>query len=232
MTTPSMATPSGRPTSEPTPSVAATATDSAPTVAPASAAATADEQTAAATAATPPEDRVATEHDLVRGAGGRRALAVLRLATGFIFLWAFLDKTFGLGYSTPTERAWINGGTPSQGFLNSDAVVGPLKPFFAAIASPATDVLFMIGMLAIGLAVMIGIGLRISAVVGTLIMLAMYLAEWPFEANAASNNPLITYQLMYALALIVIAALSAGDTWGAGKAWKRLGIVQKMPWLI
>src|SRR5262245_1017370 len=25
-----------------------------------------------------------------------RALAVLRIATGFVFLWAFLDKTFGL----------------------------------------------------------------------------------------------------------------------------------------
>ena len=29
-----------------------------------------------------------------------RALAVLRIATGFVFLWAFLDKTFGLGYAT------------------------------------------------------------------------------------------------------------------------------------
>ena len=37
--------------------------------------------------------------------GARRSLAVLRLATGFIFLWAFLDKTFGLGFSTPVERA-------------------------------------------------------------------------------------------------------------------------------
>ena len=178
------------------------------------------------------EDRVATQRDLVRGVNRRWSLAVLRLATGFIFLWAFFDKTFGLGYSTPAERAWINGGTPSQGFLNSDAVIGPLKPVFAAIASPASDVLFMIGMLGIGLAVMIGIGLRVSAVLGSIIMVLMYLAEWPFGANAASNNPLVDYHIIYALALIVIAALSAGDTWGAGRAWKRLGIVQKMPWLI
>ena len=65
----------------------------------------------------------------------RRALAVLRLATGFIFLWAFLDKTFGLGFSTPAERAWLNGGTPSQGFLASDSVTGPLKSFFAGEAT-------------------------------------------------------------------------------------------------
>lgn len=227
-----------------TPSTARPETSNAkarvPTVAENAAAASAAVATAASASAhaddsstgVQPDDRVATQRDLVRGVGGRRALAVLRLATGFIFLWAFFDKTFGLGFSTPAERAWINGGTPAQGFLNSDAVVGPLKPFFASIASPASDILFMIGMLTIGLAVMIGIGLRVSAVVGTVLMLAMYLAEWPFGANAASNNPLVDYHIIYALALIVIAALSAGDTWGAGRAWKRLGIVQKMPWLI
>ncbi|RFA16917.1 DoxX family protein [Subtercola boreus] len=162
----------------------------------------------------------------------RRVLAVLRIATGFIFLWAFIDKLFGLGYSTPAAKAWINGGTPSQGFLNSPSVVGPLKPFYAAIASPTTDVLFMLGMLAIGVAVILGIGLRVSAVAGTIIMLFMYLAEWSFGQNAASTNPLVDYHIIYALALITVAALSAGDTWGLGSAWKKLTIVQRYRWLI
>ncbi|MER7279174.1 hypothetical protein ABT369_32520, partial [Dactylosporangium sp. NPDC000244] len=34
-----------------------------------------------------------------------RALAVLRYATGFVFLWAFADKLLGLGYSTPSAKA-------------------------------------------------------------------------------------------------------------------------------
>lgn len=177
-------------------------------------------------------DRLVTERDLVKPEAGRRVLAVLRLATGFIFLWAFLDKTFGLGYATPPERAWINGGTPSQGFLLGDGVVGPLKPFFASIASPASDVLFMLAMLGIGAAVMLGIGLRVSAVVGTFVLLAMYLAEWPIGTDNGSNNPLVNYHVIYALSLIVVAVLSAGDTWGAGRPWKRLGLVQKAPWLI
>jgi len=162
---------------------------------------------------------------------GRYSLAILRLATGFIFLWAFLDKTFGLGFSTPTERAWINGGTPSQGFLMSDGVTGPLKGFFASIASPLTDVLFMAGMLGIGLAVVLGIGLRISAVVGTAIMVLMYLAEWPFTAYTASTNPLVDYHIIYALALIVIAATAAGNTWGLGTQWKKLPVVRTQSWL-
>jgi thiosulfate dehydrogenase [quinone] large subunit len=162
---------------------------------------------------------------------GRYALAILRLATGFIFLWAFLDKTFGLGFATPVERAWINGGTPSQGFLNSDAVTGPLKSFFAGIASPASDVIFMLGLLGIGVAVVLGIGLRISAVAGTVMMVAMYLAEWPFAAGGSSTNPAVDYHIIYALALIVVAATAAGDTWGLGTWWKSLPFVRTQKWL-
>jgi thiosulfate dehydrogenase (quinone) large subunit len=172
------------------------------------------------------------EQQLVISRLGRRVLGVLRLATGFVFLWAFLDKTFGLGFSTPSAGAWIRGGAPSQGFLKSPAVVGPLKPFFAAIAGPATDVLFMVGMLGVGAAVMLGVGLRVSAAAGSLVLLFMYLAEWPFGANAASSNPLVDYHVIYALSLIVIAVLSAGDTLGFGARWKRLPIVDQHRWLI
>lgn len=163
---------------------------------------------------------------------GRRTLAVLRLATGFIFLWAFLDKTFGLGFSTPAARAWVAGGTPSQGFLLGDGVVGPLKGFFTAVASPASDILFQLAMLGVGAAVMLGIGLRVSAVVGSVLMVAMYLAEWPFGANAASTNPLVDYHIIYALVLVALAVLAAGDTWGAGARWRQLPLVRRLPWLV
>jgi thiosulfate dehydrogenase [quinone] large subunit len=174
----------------------------------------------------------AVVHTEVAVNGGRVALAGLRLATGFIFLWAFLDKAFGLGFSTPVDRAWINGGTPSQGFLGSEAVTGPLQPFFASIASPASDILFMLGMLGIGLAVMLGIGLRVSAIAGSLIMVAMYLAEWPFAAGAGSTNPLVDYHIIYAMALVAIAATSAGDTLGFGSLWRKIPFVARHTWLV
>src|SRR5215211_3236108 len=62
-----------------------------------------------------------------------KALAVLRISTGFVFLWAFLDKTFGLGYATPATRAWINGGSPTKGFLSS-VDVGPFQGMFHSLA--------------------------------------------------------------------------------------------------
>ncbi|WP_454051413.1 DoxX family protein [Cellulomonas sp. Marseille-Q8402] len=170
-----------------------------------------------------------TQDDVVTSVRARRVLAVLRLATGFIFLWAFLDKTFGLGYSTASEAAWINGGTPSQGFL-THAAIGPLADFFISIASPVSDVLFMLGMLGVGAAVMLGIGTRVAAGAGALIMAMMWLAEWPLQSG--SSNPVIDYHVIYAIALVLFALTAAGDTWGLGRWWKSLPVVDKNRWLV
>ena len=63
--------------------------------------------------------------------GAAKFLAVFRVVLGFEFLWAFLDKTFGLGYATPAARAWINGGSPTKGFL-SRVAVDPFEETFHA----------------------------------------------------------------------------------------------------
>src|SRR3989344_5657823 len=58
---------------------------------------------------------------------------VLRLAMGLIFFWAFVDKLFGLGFATKSENAWINGGSPTSGFL-LNATRGPLEALFKGLA--------------------------------------------------------------------------------------------------
>jgi len=167
-----------------------------------------------------------------------RALAVLRIATGFVFLWAFLDKTFGLAYSTPTERAWINGGSPTNGFL-SHVEVGPFQSIAQTIAGTWwADTLFMTGMAAVGIALIAGIGLRVSAASGALIMAMMWLAEFPLDRFTAagepsgSTNPITDYHLIYAVVLVVLAASYAGHTWGLGRIWARLPLVQRNRWMI
>src|SRR5690349_14676160 len=156
-----------------------------------------------------PEEAVHDRPTLTRTAG--RLLAVLRIATGFVFLWAFLDKAFGLGYATTPERAWITGGSPTKGFLSS-VDVGPFAGAFRSWAgAPWADWLFMLGLLGIGLAVLLGVGLRIAAVAGAVQVLLMWAAEWPLarftEAGApsTSTNPIIDYHIIYALVLIVLA---------------------------
>jgi len=163
--------------------------------------------------------------------------AVLRIVTGFVFLWAFLDKTFGLGYATPSERAWLNGGSPTKGFLGS-LDHGPFASMFQSWAGATwADWLFMLGLAGVGIAAVLGIGLRVAAVAGTLMMLLMWVAEWPLDrltdagAPTMSTNPIIDYHIIYALVLIVAALTAAGNTWGFGKAWANLGFVRNNPWL-
>ncbi|MEV5744773.1 hypothetical protein AB0L30_32345, partial [Microbispora rosea] len=56
------------------------------------------------------------------GAGPVRYVwAAARIAVGWVFLWAFLDKLFGWGFATPAAKAWINGGSPTTGFLKGTA---------------------------------------------------------------------------------------------------------------
>ena len=167
-----------------------------------------------------------------------KALAVLRIATGFIFLWAFLDKTFGLGFATPAARAWILGGSPTKGFLSS-VEVGPLQGLFHSIAgNPVLDWLFMLGLLGIGVALIAGIGLRISAIATTVMMAGMWLAEFPLDKTTAagepsmSTNPIVDYHVVYALVAIVAALAYAGHTWGLGRRWAQLPVVQANRWLI
>jgi thiosulfate dehydrogenase (quinone) large subunit len=171
-------------------------------------------------------------------AGAAKFLAVFRVVLGFEFLWAFLDKTFGLGYATPAERAWINGGSPTKGFL-SRVAVGPFEDTFHAWAgAPWADWLFMLGLLAIGIALILGIGLRAAAVGGTVMMVLMWAAEWPLATLTSagepsmSTNPLVDYHIIYALALIALAVTYAGRTWGLGRWWAGLGFVQRNRWLI
>jgi len=170
--------------------------------------------------------------------GAAKALAVLRISLGFVFLWAFLDKTFGLGFSTPSERAWINDGSPTKGFLSS-VEVGPFQSLFHTMAGTwYANGLFMLSMLAIGVALIAGIGLRIAAGAGVLVMALMWLAEFPLDRTTAagkpsgSSNPITDYHFIYGVGLVVLALTYAGHTWGLGRRWAKLPLVQQHRWLI
>jgi thiosulfate dehydrogenase [quinone] large subunit len=165
------------------------------------------------------------------------AFASLRLLTGFVFLWAFLDKTFGFGYATPSGKGWTDGGSPTKGFLGSVAA-GPMESAFHSWAGdPWADWLFMLGLLGIGLALVGGVALRIAAVAGTAMMALMWIAEWPPVKHLSdgtpsmSTNPFVDYHVIYAVALIVLAAVAAGDTLGAGRQWAKLPLVRDHSWL-
>lgn len=150
--------------------------------------------------------------------------AVARLSLGWVFLWAFLDKTFGLGRATPSQSAWVDGGSPTEGFL-ANAPTGPFKGFYHDVAGLAwADWLFMIGLLGIGIALVLGIGVRIAALTGALLLVLMWSAVLPPE-----NNPFMDDHLIYAIVLIGLAAINNGDVIGLGKMWSNTSLVRRFP---
>ena len=168
-----------------------------------------------------------------------RALAALRIAFGLTFLWAFFDKLFALGFSTGRsvnpetgvetvdrfgDAAWINGHSPTEGFLAFGAD-GPFKGIYNDIAGATwADWLFMLGLFGIGLALILGIGMRIAAVSGALLYVLMWTVVLPPE-----NNPVLDDHILGALTLVVLAALNAGNTWGLGKVWSQTEYVKSHP---
>ncbi|MFF5289817.1 DoxX family protein [Paractinoplanes globisporus] len=159
-------------------------------------------------------------------AAAQYLLAGIRIALGWIFLWAFLDKTFGLGHETTAAKSWLNGGSPTKGFLGS-AAEGPFAGFYHSIAGAAViDVLFMATLLGVGVALILGIGMRLAAGAGALLTIMMWTAVLP-----PASNPFLDDHLIYAAILIVLALLGAGDTLGLGRAWSSLPLVRRATWL-
>ena len=175
----------------------------------------------------------AAESTTTRVAARTTAIAVIRIGTGFMFLWAFLDKTFGLGYSTPASKAWIHGGSPTKGFLGSVAV-GPFQSAFHSMAGTAwADWLFMLALLGIGMALILGIGLRMAAVAGIALVGMMWLAVYPPAQHTAvgaatgSSNPFVDEHVMDALALLAVAAFGTSSPLGLGAFWARIPLVHR-----
>lgn len=153
--------------------------------------------------------------------------AILRLSLGWIMFWAFIDKLFGLGFATPPAKAWLAGGSPTIGFLKASSK-GPLAPFFQAIAgNPAVDWLFMIGLLLIGLALILGIGVRIAGYSGALMMMLMYAAAF----IPPVNNPFLDDHMIYAIIFLAFTFVQPGRTWGLGSRWTGTALVKKFPFL-
>ena len=166
-----------------------------------------------------------TTRDRLAGGSVRHVWAVTRILLGWIFLWPFLDKLFGLGHETPSAKAWIHGGSPTTGFLKG--AVGPFAGIYHSLSGSAwADWGFMIGLVCIGAALLAGVGVRVAAGTGALLLILMWSASLP-----PANNPFLDEHLVYAAVLVGLAMVGAGNTWGFGRRWSETDLVRRHPWL-
>lgn len=149
----------------------------------------------------------------------------LRLGMGWIFLWAFIDKVFGLGFNTTAENAWLAGGSPTFGFLTFGAK-GAFTEFYNAIAGNVVlDWIFMLGLLAVGLPLLLGIGVKLAGYTGTLMLALMYTAGFILP----EHNPFLDEHIVYGIIMIGLAVAGAGKWLGFGNWWRGMALVRRYP---
>ncbi|MCP6726453.1 MAG: DoxX family protein [Patescibacteria group bacterium] len=151
--------------------------------------------------------------------------SLLRIGMGWIFFWAFIDKLWGLGFTTKPESAWLEGGSPTLGFLNF-ATKGPFADVFQGLAgSSIVDWVFMAGLLFVGVALILGIAMKLAAYSGALMMILMYVAGFiPPE-----HNPILDDHIIYAFLLLGLYFSGSGRWLGFGSLWSRTFIARKIP---
>ena len=161
---------------------------------------------------------------------------VLRIAMGFVFLWPFLDKMFGLGFATTPENSWLAGTSPTQGFLNFYGVNqnSPFAFLFSDVLGNTyqlVDIAYMGMLLFAGIALISGVLVRLSSISTIIFLVSVYLSEWiiaPAEGTMVFN-PLIDDHIVYILVLILFIIIPVGNYLGLGERWSRLSFVEKYP---
>ena len=165
------------------------------------------------------------------------AIGLLRIAYGWTFLWAFLDKLFGLGFSTSAKSAWINGGSPSTGYLQHAVNANsPFASFYSNTLVNLNHSLFgivdwalMLMFLIVGVTMILGFMIRFSTVISLIFFVMVYISEIPFAAGA--TNPIVDEHIFYILIALVIVFTSASHYLGIGNRWDNLSLVRQYPLL-
>lgn len=152
------------------------------------------------------------------------SFGLLRIAPGWIFFWAFVDKLLGLGFSTEPGKGWIDGVSPTIGYLKFGSY-GPFASLFQTIAGNViVDWLYMMGLLLVGLSLILGMGVKIAGYSGAALVLLIWLTALPPE-----HNPLIDEHIVYSFVLLSFTQLPIGHVLGVGKWWSQTSLVKRYP---
>ena len=129
------------------------------------------------------------------------SLFFLRVTLGWMFFWAGITKVL--------DPAWS-----AAGYLKGAKT---LTWFYEWLASPSVlpIVNFMNewGLTLLGISLILGIGVRLSSILGTLLMLLYYLVILDFP-HPNTHSFLVDEHIIYIFALLLLAATKAGRIWG------------------
>jgi thiosulfate dehydrogenase (quinone) large subunit len=160
-----------------------------------------------------------------------RGIVVLRIAIGWVFLFAGLEKFLALGGAPFSAAGFLQhatAGTWPGVTLAQGEYLNPTHPFWASLGANAgaigvINVLVVFGELAIGTALILGLFTRFAAAMGTLMMTFFFVASWDF-ANGIVNSDAI-----YAILLVSVGIMGAGKVFGLDALLEKTEFVKKAP---
>jgi thiosulfate dehydrogenase [quinone] large subunit len=142
--------------------------------------------------------------------GEKRFIFLLRILMAWTFLYAASHQVLVPGWSV-------------VGFLNSTKTFHDLFAIFTTPGvAPVVTFLVAYGHLAIGLSLLAGLMVRISASFGILLMLLYWMAHMDFPYIENPNNFIVDYHIVYAAVLGWLAYKGAGRVWGLDAVASRI----------
>jgi thiosulfate dehydrogenase [quinone] large subunit len=146
---------------------------------------------------------------------GNMMLALTRIALGWLFFYAGITKVL--------DQAWS-----AKGFLLSSKT---FTGFYAWLASdgilPIVDFINKWGLTLLGVALILGLCVRLASLLGALLMVLYWFPVLTFPTVA--HGYLVDEHIIYALVLLYFAAVKAGRWYGLENACARLPICTKHP---
>ena len=149
----------------------------------------------------------------------RGLIVFFRLAMAWTFLYAASHQVF--------DPAWS-----VAGFLSHTKTFNWLfAPLTAPAIAPLVTFLVEYGHLLIGLSLLVGLLVRVSASFGLLLMVLYWMAHMDFPFIADKNNFILDYHLVYAGVLLYLVAVRAGHVCGFDSVASRMPLFQNSPQL-
>ncbi len=159
-----------------------------------------------------------------------KAAAIMRIALGFGFLYAGLEKVLQLSGGGPFNAASFLkfatlGALPGS---NPKVVVNPTHDLWVSLANngtlmPIINFLVQFGEIAIGVALILGIATRFAGIMGAILTGLFFVASWSFATGVINED------FLYMALSTYLAVIGAGAVWGLDGYLARTQVLDKTP---
>lgn len=144
------------------------------------------------------------------------SLFILRVSTGWLMFYAGITKVLNPEWSA---AGYLKGAKTFVGFYQWLTSSGLL---------PIVNFLNEWGLTLLGVSLILGIGVRLSSILGAVLMLLYYfpVLDFPYPNP---HSYIIDEHIIYAMILLLFASLRAGRVWGLENWCSNLPICSKFP---